>query len=249
MREELRKQITELTSVHKGLRHVIDDDVHTLLSGALNFEASANGLETISDSFDIELSVPHAFPDSSPQAREIGGRIGADYEHLNPDDTLCLAVPIEQRRLFLEQPTLLGFVNRLLVPYLYGYSFWKKHGYHPFGEAAHGSEGILRHYVDTLGLQDPVAALAVISFLYEHGYRGHHNCPCGSGRRVRVCHGAALRALHDQHTLETLRADFSTIFGICFAQFERGQLSFPRTLRNRLVRLLKSMGGWAPGAG
>ena len=134
----------------------------------MGFEASADGLETISESFDIELSVPHAFPDRFPQAREAGGRIDTDYEHLNPDGTLCLAVPIEQRRLFLEQPTVLGFVNRLLVPYLYGYSFWRKHGYHPFGEAAHGSEGILRHYVDTLGLRDPVAALAVISFLFEH---------------------------------------------------------------------------------
>ena len=239
MREELRKQITELTSVHKGLRHVIDDDVHTLLSGALNFEASANGLETISDSFDIELSVPHAFPDSSPQAREIGGRIGADYEHLNPDDTLCLAVPIEQRRLFLEQPTLLGFVNRLLVPYLYGYSFWKKHGYHPFGEAAHGSEGILRHYVDTLSLRGSLQALAVICFLFEHGYRGHHDCPCGSGRIVRACHGPVLRAIHQHHTPETLRGDFLAIFGSCFAEFEKGQLSFSGPLRNRLIRLLK----------
>lgn len=241
MREELRKQIAELTSVHKGLRRTVDDDVHTLLSGALDFEASAGGLETISESFEIELSVPHAFPDRSPQASEVGGRIGADYNHRNPDGTLCLAVPIEQRRLFLEQPTLLGYVNRLLVPYLYGYSFWRKHGHHPFGEAAHGAEGILRHYVDTLGLHDPVAALAVISFLFEHGYRGHHDCPCGSGRRVRVCHGPALRALHDQHTPETLHTDFSAIFGICFAQFEKGNLSFPRPLRNRLVRLLESM--------
>ena len=238
MREDLRKQIAELTSVHKGLRHVVEHDAHTLLSGALGFEASADGLETISESFDIELSVPHAFPDRFPQAREAGGRIDTDYEHLNPDGTLCLAVPIEQRRLFLEQPTVLGFVNRLLVPYLYGYSFWRKHGYHPFGEAAHGSEGILRHYVDTLGLRDPVAALAVISFLFEHGYRGHHDCPCGSGLKVRVCHGPALRALHDHHTPEILRSEFSEIFGICFAQFVKGQLSLPRSLRNQLVRLL-----------
>ena len=241
MREDLREQLAELTNVYKGLRRVIDDDVHTLLAGALRFEASADALETISESFDIELSVPHAFPDSFPQARELGGRIGADYEHLNPDGTLCLAVPIEQRRLFLEQPTLLGFVNLLLVPYLYGYSFWRKHGYHPFGEAAHGAEGILGHYVDTLGLEDPIAVLAVISFLFEHGYRGHHDCPCGSGRRLRACHGPALRALHDQHTPETLRADFWPIFGLCFGQFQKGQLSFPPPLRNRLVRLLESM--------
>ena len=93
--------------------------------------------------------------------------------------------------------------------------------------------------IDTLGLRDPLAALAVICFLFEHGYRGHHDCPCGSGRKVRVCHGPALRDLHDHHTPETVRADFLAIRDICSAEFEKGQLSFPRPLQNQLVRLQK----------
>ena len=241
MTEDLRKQIAELNRVHGGLTHVVEHDAKTLLSGKLDFEASADGLETISDSFDIELTIPHVFPDRLPRAKEVHGRIGTDFEHLNPDGTLCLAVPIEQRRVFFEQPTLLGFVDRLLVPYLYGYCFWSKHGYHPFDEAAHGREGILRHYIDKLGLRDPLAALAVICFLFEHGYRGHHDCPCESGRKVRMCHGPALRALHDHHTPETVRHDFLAIFGICFAEFEKGQLLFPRPLRNQVVRLLSRL--------
>ena len=238
MREILQKHLTELKSIHKGLTHIVEQDAETLVSGKLDFEASAEGLESISDSFGIELAIPHVFPDRLPRARELGGRITPDYDHLNPDGTLCLAVPIEERRVFLEQPTLLGFVDRLLIPYFYGYCFWTKHGYHPFDEAAHGHEGILRHYIDLLGLRDALAALAVICFLFEHGYRGHHDCPCGSGRKVRVCHGPELRALHDQHTPETLRQDFFAIFCICFAKFRDGQLSFSRPLRNQVIRLL-----------
>ena len=238
MKENLRQQLAELRDVHKGMTHVVEQDTETFLSGALHFEASADGMETISASFDIELTIPHLFPDRLPRAKEISGRIGTGYGHLNPDGTLCLAVPIEQRRVFFEQPTLLGYVDRLVVPYLYGYCFWNKHDYHPFDEAAHGGEGILRHYIDTLGLRDPLAALVAICFLFEHGYRGHHDCPCGSGRKVRVCHGPGLRALHDRHTPETLRADFLAIFGMCFAEFEKGQLLFPRPLRNQVVHLL-----------
>lgn len=237
--EDLRKQIVGLSGVHKGLTDVVEHDAETLLSGTLDFEASADGLETITASFEMELSIPQVFPDRLPRAREVGGRIGSDYEHLNPDGTLCLAVPIEQRRVFLEQPTLLGFVDRLLVPYLYGYCFWRKHGYHPFDEAAHGYEGILRHYVDMLNLGGSLQALAVICFLFEHGYRGHHDCPCGSGRIVRACHGPVLRIIHQHHTPETLRGDFLAILGICFAEFEKGRLSFSDPLRNQLIRLLK----------
>jgi hypothetical protein len=235
--EDLRRQIAELTEIHKGLTARIERDHETLLSGTLPFEASADGLEMITESFEIELTIPHDFPDTLPRAREKGGRI-RDYAHINTSGTLCLAVPVEQRRIFFEQPTLLGFVNRLVIPYLYGYCFWKKHGRHPFDEAAHGYEGILRHYVDTLHLSGELPALAVICFLFEHGYRGHHDCPCGSGLKVRACHGPALLALHQHHTRHTVRNDFLAIFEICFVKFQDGRMSLPMRLRKQLVRLL-----------
>lgn len=241
MKQELRKQIAELSAVHKRLTQVVEQDGETLLSGVLEFEASAEGLETLTDSFVVELTIPCEFPEKLPLANETGGRIEADYDHLNPDGTLCLAVPIEQRRVFFEQPSLLGYVDRLLVPFLYGYCFWSKHGYHPFDEAAHGHEGILDHYIETLNLQDPIAALAVICFLFEYGYRGHHNCPCGSGRRVRICHGPALRSLHDHHTADTLQHDFLAILNSCLSEFDKGQLSLPRALQSQLVRLMKKV--------
>lgn len=238
MREDLWQQIIELTDVHKGLTNIVERDAETVVSGALPFEASADGLETITDTFEIELTIPNEFPDTLPWVKEMGGRIEADYEHLNRSGTLCLAVPVEQRRVFFEQPSLLGFVNRLVIPYLYGYCFWKTHGRHPFDEAAHGDPGILRYYMDALGLSNEITALAVISFLFEHGYRGHHDCPCGSGLKVRACHGPALLALHKAHNAQTVRNDFEAIFKLCYAKCQEGQLSFPRPLRLQLVRLL-----------
>lgn len=243
MNENLRRQIAELTAVHKGLTNIVEGDAETILSGKVPFEASADGLETISDSFELELIIPHDFPEKLPQVKETGGRIGADYDHRNSDGTLCLAVPVEQRRVFFEQPTLLGFVNRLVVPYLYGYYYWKTYGRHPFEEAPHGYKGILGHYIDTLGLRGDLDALAVICFLFEHGYRGHHQCPCGSGLRVRACHGPALRAFHEHHTPETLLSDFIAIFEICFQKYQKGELAFPQSLRLQIMRILNRLKG------
>lgn len=239
MTEELRRQIAELTAVHKALIDVTEGNAGTVVSGRLPFEASVEGLETILESFEIELTIPRDFPERLPTVKEIGGRIEAEYQHRNPSGTLCLAVPIEQRRLFLEQPTLLGFVNRLVIPYLYGYCFFKKHGQHPFDEAAHGYEGIMRHYLDTLSLRDELAVLRVISYLLEHGYRGHHECPCGSGKVVRVCHGSRLLTLYRAHNDQSLRTDFAAIFGLCFPKFESGELQFQTPLRKQLLRILE----------
>jgi len=94
--------------------------------------------------------------------------------------------------------------------------------------------------MDTLELSDELAALAVISFLYEHGYRGHHPCPCGSGLRVRKCHGPMLRDLHQHHTRQTLMLDFEAVFGICFKKFKDGELSFPKSLKIQILRILKN---------
>ena len=237
----LQKHIAELTAAYPGLAVVRQLQAETVLAGSVAFDASPDDMEAISASFEIELTVPHAFPNQLPRATETGGRIRAAYAHVFADGTLCLGVPIEQRRVILEEPTLLVFVDRLLVPYLYGYCFWRKHGRHPFGEAGHGPEGILDYYLTVLSLDDPLAALATIRLLYEHGYRSELSCPCGSGRRVRACHRTALRILHDHHTPETLRSDFRAIFKACHGRFQRGQLSFPRPTRREILRLIKKI--------
>lgn len=239
--DELRRQIDDLTSVHKGLVSVEEHGAEIVVSGALPFEASVDEMETITETFDIELVIPRDFPDALPEVKESSGRIGKDYEHRNADGTLCLAVPVEQRRVFLEQPTLLGFVNGLVIPYLYGHCFWRKYGYHPFDEAEHGYEGIVRHYLGLLDLSDEIAVLAVVCFLFEYGYRGHHNCPCGSGLTVRACHGSSLRALNEQHTRQTIAVDFLAVLDVCFGKYQAGELSFPVTLQRQVRRLLKKI--------
>lgn len=238
MTEEMKRQLAELTGIHQGLSNLAELDHETVLSGTLPFEASADGLEPITDKFEIELGIPHVCPDRLPRARETAGRIERIYPHINGDGTLCLAVPVEQRRIFFEQPSLIGFVNRLVIPYLYGYCYWKQHGWHPFDEQQHGQEGIVQHYIDTLHLADELAALAVVCFLLEHGYRGHHACPCGSGLKVRKCHGPALRDLHRHHTPQTVRHDFLSVFAICFSKFQASQFSFPTPLRDQVLRIL-----------
>jgi hypothetical protein len=234
----MRRQVAELTGIHQGLSNLAELSHEIVLSGTLPFEASAEGLETITDEFEIELCIPQAFPSTLPRARESAGRIERSYPHINGDGTLCLAVPIEQRRIFFDQPSLTGFVNGLVIPYLYGYCYWKKHGRHPFDEQQHGHEGIVQHYIDTLRLVDELAALAVVCFLIEYGYRGHHLCPCRSGLKVRNCHGSELRALHQHHTSQTLRDDFMSILEICLGKIRVGEYSIPTSLRNQVRRIL-----------
>ena len=66
----------ELLDAYSGLTFRGFRNNHYVVSGELGFEASFESLETISEDFEIEITVPKEFPDQSPRTREIGGRIG-----------------------------------------------------------------------------------------------------------------------------------------------------------------------------
>ena len=209
--EALTFDIRELQKTHSGLTRIQRGIGEMYLSGSLPFDAHHDELEAISACFNIELRIPESYPENLPIVRETGGAIKETYEHVNPDGTLCLCVPIKARIVFHNDPTLLGFVNKLVVPFLYGYSYWEKHNVHPFGEQEHGSAGIVQFYMDTFDLRGEKEVVEVVRSLNEYGYDGHRSCPCGSGRLVKKCHGKILRELHHRHTPQTLQHDWAQI--------------------------------------
>ena len=239
---ELASEIAELLAVHKGIEKTKEHEGEVVLSGILFFEAEPNGLVPITGSFGIEMLIPEIYPDDLPKIRETGGRIDGNYHHVFTNGTLCLGVPVEMRRLFAQEPSLLGFVNKLVVPYLYGYCYWKKYGEHPFGEQKHNGEGIIQYYIEKMNLNDEVSALSCICFLYEYGYQGHYECPCGSGCKARKCHGQVLHDLHQHHTSHTLYHDLVFALKHCFTQHANGKLQFPNKLTNQIHRIFESNG-------
>ncbi len=71
-----------------------------------------------------------------PKVQETSNRIPTDFHHYQ-DDTLCPGAPIAVRQKFKKEPTLVGFVNNCVIPYLYSFSYKSKFGKMPFGELPH----------------------------------------------------------------------------------------------------------------
>ena len=234
---ELATEIAEVQAFHKGLGKTEGNAGEVALEGTLLFEAETEGFASITDSFEIAMRIPDRYPDDLPRVTETSGKIDNNYEHVFTDGSLCLEVPIQIRRIFSQQPTLLGFVNKLIVPYFYGYCHWKEYGEHPFGERGHGGEGIIQYYVEELSLKDEFTALAFIRFLDQHGYRGHEKCPCGSGRKVLKCHGPTLRDLHRHYTRPMLHEDLLLAQAYLDAKSEARQL----LLRQEISRQLRQI--------
>src|SRR5690606_25136971 len=120
--------------------------------------------ETIKDVYQIQISVPKSYPRRLPVIKETGGRIPPDF-HTNSDGTLCLEAPIKLYMVFNEKQTLLHFINSCVLPYFYSFSYQEKYGHLPFGDWAHGGEGLLQMYKDFFHLNNNTAIIAMIKIV------------------------------------------------------------------------------------
>jgi len=116
-------------------------------------------------------------------------------------------------------PTLLTVIEKLVIPYLFGFSFRTRHGSMPYGELAHGPKGI-RQYIATL--YGSRCAADVKEFLRLTSLRRRHAnkwpCPCGSGRRLGRCHHHTVNGLRDCLGRAWFREEYARV-----AEFEEGR--------------------------
>lgn len=164
----------------------------------------------ITDEYSVEILVPEKYPDVLPKIREVGDRIPIDFHHYQ-DESLCLGAPLAVKHKFRKDPSLLGFVNNCVIPYLYSFSYKTQFSKMPFGELSHGGSGILEYYQELFDIRDHRRVLRLIQILADNNYRGHDRCPCGSGKRLRACHGKILLEIKELQSPAEFQGDFNII--------------------------------------
>ncbi|NOT09561.1 MAG: SEC-C domain-containing protein [Gemmatimonadales bacterium] len=170
------------------LRLLPDRGGKVRIAGTFRLAAIAKDKERIDDEFELEFLVPHEFPRAMMTVRETAGRIPASF-HTNPDRTLCLGSPTRLRLIANQVGSILGFIDGAVVPFLYGFVYYQRHHIMPFDELAHGGPGLLTDFAMLFGVN---GAQAVDEFLFLTGLTkrvaNKYPCPCGSGKRLGVCH-------------------------------------------------------------
>ena len=171
-----------------GLRPSADSRLR--FKGNFAFTATHDTLGEVQDVFSLQIDVPNGFPRDLPVVREIGGRIPrVGAYHVNPDKSLCLGSPLSLLLRISQRPTLSGFAEDCIVPYLFAVSRKLETG-EPlvFGELAHGDRGRLADYQLMFGLKSVQAVIETLRMLGMKKRRANKlSCPCGCGQRLGVC--------------------------------------------------------------
>jgi len=116
----IEKQFSSLKINYPGL-HLSLNSGHPVIRGPLDFHAKYGG-EAIHGVFNIEIIFPEDYPNSPPTAKEIGGCIQSDF-HKHQNDVLCLSAPVVIKLRFSKKPTLVAFVEDIVIPYLYSFRY------------------------------------------------------------------------------------------------------------------------------
>lgn len=192
-----RSEITELLERYDGLRLVPSNGMTTCIAGTLTFRAEGRITPTIEDSYDVRIEVPDEFPERMALVWETGGRIPATYHKLD-NAALCLGSRIRLRLQMAGSSSVLRFVERCVIPYLFGYSYFSKTGKMPFGELHHGELGSLQDLASLLGMEMGSAIPYCVLATVKRRRANKQPCPCGSGRRLGRCHNRRVNVLRDR---------------------------------------------------
>jgi hypothetical protein len=176
--------------------HVATKNGYTVLAGDLPLVLEGR----VVDSFQIEVLVPPAGPRIAvPRVSEVGGRIPyiAD-RHVYKDGTACLFVEAE---FWFRHPAgmnLLEFLRGPVTSYFIAQLHYEQGKGWPFGERAHGAQGIVEFYAPLFKTSDPHIIRRFLLMLVAKKVRLTWHCPCGSDLKVGTCHGQVIRELRNR---------------------------------------------------
>jgi hypothetical protein len=190
-----RFELSKLLLKYYGLRVKPNRDGTIILSGSLDFTGVSQDLPDLTDSYEVRISIPKGYPDELPTVHETGRRIPPDFHKLD-GDALCLGAPIRIWMLIQRNPSLLNFLERVIIPYLYGHSSHERGRGMPFGELRHGTPGLIDDLAEMLGSPDPDMTRQYLEAIQRKKRVANKlSCPCGSGVRLGRCHNRRVNRL------------------------------------------------------
>lgn len=160
------------------------------------------------DRYSVLISFPSAYPKCFPKVKETSNKIPRkDFRHVNPDNTLCLAVEPEELAIAKNGISFKFFLDKILVPHLARETYRGITGKYPEGEYAHGNEGIWEYYESILGKKDRYAIIKELELIVNSTWPLRNDkCSCGSEKKFKKC--------HQDIWLEVLKSGKSYVWGI-----------------------------------
>jgi len=197
-----------LKDVHKYLSNQPDLEIVSGNNFPIFIEGtlSLNDDQGVFDRYCVRIELSEFFPDRAPKVFETAGRIPHHIDrHVFADGHACLTVwPVWLAR--AEDRSFHSVMDGPIRNFFLSQTIFEQSGHWPFGEYAHGYDGMLQAICEFLGIDPPDFHIAAqVSLLLWKWPKGHHRCGCGSGKPFRNCHRPLLTEVQQKTSRAHLR--------------------------------------------
>lgn len=163
----------------------------------------------------IAILLPDNYPTRIPRmyCNDRKLPIGNIDRHIMSDGSACLGVNAEISQKWRLNPKIVPFLDEIVAPFLVWQTFYDEHGQPPpWGQRSHYAQGVLEFYAEFLHIEAESNIKAFMNLLVRKNQpKGHEECPCGSGRRLRNCHIELIRKAREQVDRQDVCEDLSII--------------------------------------
>lgn len=175
-----------IDSKYATLRVFVENEI-VYIRGGLILEA-LDGREI--DRYAIEIQIPDDYPKSIPIVREAHGRLPSILDrHILPNGEACLFLRDERYKHYPQGSTIIDFIEGPVKNFfLWQVDYDLNKGKSSIGERGHGIKGIIEFYGEELKTSDVIIIRNFLYYLVKKEVKGHWDCYCGSGKKMRNCH-------------------------------------------------------------
>jgi hypothetical protein len=142
------------------------------------------------------------------------------FEHIYPDLTCCLGHTHEIIQLWNKEQNAIDFIEKFIDPFLINFISFKNTKKCATEEWKHGYDGTKDYYSGLLQM-NPSECHYTLPYIYDRikinkMAKGHHPCPCGSDKHLRICHAQNVNSFMNelQENKELLLAFMQDMRGI-----------------------------------
>ena len=204
-KESALQQVNSLLQIYDKLHIEKESNEEIILSGEIQVNRTSLSYH-VYNAYEIEIHIPLE-SDELPYIFDVGNAIDPNYSHRYLDRKLCLETDSAIKMRFVDGFDLVSWMQEFVELYFFSYEYYKRYGCFPFGERAHGNKGILQSFENVFKEDNLAKVEDILRFINSGHYRGHLPCPCGSGKKMRVCHGNSIKPFFENDSLKKIVQD------------------------------------------
>ena len=183
-------QLDEFLARNPSFRIAEINNERVVLTGDYHLKAQLAGSQIIDKTYRLKFTCSNDYPRSLPQVLDEGKYFPRCQEfHTYSDGSFCLGSELKIKHILRTDHTIKSFFDKVVDPFLYSVSHRIEYGDdYPFGELAHGEQGLIDDYAEMFGLKDKKSVLLAFSALGKRKREANKlACPCGCGLRLGQC--------------------------------------------------------------